>query len=642
MGKRAHCNKVNLDKKRNQRTIETKLVIVVVMENDGNKKRKIEIKREIQDTDDAQDDWKGRYNEILRVHIENRTKRMEDQRLIQKLQVDVAVAQKTIQDWTKTRTVGEEEEGKTKDDTVKEGGKVKNSTMSSINGGLDPVPSPQGPPGARVSTVIDSASSHPPLGLSTIPWDPAGSFSLADYSGITDTSFEFETGVGDVTIPEPPSVGYHYQTPAIAGYPSQSPIHPSPIPLRVSGETRAPPSPASQVQAVHHMADGSIRHSGLTNSIQFKEASTISATKESNNELIAALTKNHESNAKLQATLLAFAKANVPAKKGELLNTNDTNFKVQRTTVPATAEALVESCAELVVEKNFNENLRRELAKTKSKLSVVTAKSTAEVIVANETIEKLKQELNKTKKQLITTTKQSHSPVILTGAKRSLSPRKLTTPATSDALLEMSTNLVESKKLIRKLEADLAAAMKKGSEAPSKLTLTGKTKSVTAMPSKKVTDESISGSFNLKLAINRANHAEKEAKMCKDKLINEKIANRELEIKLLEAKQHSAHSHVSNNARDAIQSIAQEVITDEDNTTSSDDEEASGYKKDEEWTIMFKQLREYYLVYDTCKVPYLRNDNGSPYFHLGRWVRTQRAQKTQKKLDAARVAKLNT
>ena len=607
------------------------------MENAGNKKRKIEIKREIQDTDDAQDDWKGRYNEILRVHIENKTKRTEDQRLIQKLQVDVAVAQKTIQDWTKTRTVGEEEEGKTKDDTVKEGGKVKNSTMSSINGGLDPVPSPQGPPGARVSTVIDSASSHPPLGLSTIPWDPAGSFSLADYSGITDTSFEFETGVGDVTIPEPPSVGYHYQTPAIAGYPSQSPIHPSPIPLRVSGETRAPPSPASQVQAVHHMADGSIRHSGLTNSIQFKEASTISATKESNNELIAALTKNHESNAKLQATLLAFAKANVPAKKGELLNTNDTNFKVQRTTVPATAEALVESCAELVVEKNCNEKLRREL-ETKSKLinewtnklPVVTAKSTAEVIAANETIEKLKQELNKTKKQLITTTKQSHSPVILTGAKRSLSPRKLTTPATSDALLEMSTNLVESKKLIRKLEADLAAAMKKGSEAPSKLTLTGKTKSVTIMPSNKVTDGSIGSSLNLKLA--------KQAEMYKDKLENLKIAYRELEIKLLEAKQHSAHSHASNNARDAIQSSGQEVITDEDNTTSSDEEDTSGCEKDKKWTIMYEQLREYRLDNGDCRVSYSTPKNG-PYFKLGRWVRAQRTKKT---LDAAKIAKLNS
>ena len=610
------------------------------MENAGNKKRKIEIKREIQNTDDAQDDWKDRYNEILRVHIENKTKRTEDQRLIQKLQVDVAVAQKTIQDLTKTQTVGEEkeeEEGKKKDDTVKEGGKVKDSTMSSISGGLDPTPSPQSPPGARVSTVTDSASSHPPLELSTIPRDPACSLPVADHSGINATSFDLETEGGDVTIPEPPLVGYRYQTPAIVGSPSPLLIHESPIPSRVPGVIGAPPSPASQLQAAHHMVDGSTRHSGLTSSIQFQEAGTISAMKESNNELIAALAKHHstlmsnnESNAKLQATLLDVG-------------------KVQRTTVPATAEALVESCAELVVEKNCNEKLRREL-ETKSKLinewtnklPVVTAKSTAEVIAANETIEKLKQELNKTKKQLITTTKQSHSPVILTGAKRSLSPRKLTTPATSDALLEMSTNLVESKKLIRKLEADLAAAMKKGSEAPSKLTLTGKTKSVTAMPSKKVTDESISGSFNLKLAINRANHAEKEAKMCKDKLINEKIANRELEIKLLEAKQHSAHSHVSNNARDAIQSIAQEVITDEDNTTSSDDEEASGYKKDEEWTIMFKQLREYYLVYDTCKVPYLRNDNGSPYFHLGRWVRTQRAQKTQKKLDAARVAKLNT
>ena len=600
------------------------------MENDGNKKRKIEIKREIQDTDDAQDDWKGRYNEILRVHIENRTKRMEDQRLIQKLQVDVAVAQKTIQDLTKTQTVGEEkeeEEGKKKDDTVKEGGKVKDSTMSSISGGLDPTPSPQSPPGARVSTVTDSASSHPPLELSTIPRDPACSLPVADHSGINATSFDLETEGGDVTIPEPPLVGYRYQTPAIVGSPSPLLIHESPIPSRVPGVIGAPPSPASQLQAAHHMVDGSTRHSGLTSSIQFQEAGTISAMKESNNELIAALAKHHstlmsnnESNAKLQATLLDVG-------------------KVQRTTVPATAEALVESCAELVVEKNFNENLRRELAKTKSKLSVVTAKSTAEVIVANETIEKLKQELNKTKKQLITTTKQSFSSAILTGAKHSLSPRKLTTPATNDALLEMSTNLVESKELIKRLEADLAAAMKKGSEAPSKLTLTGKTKSVTTMTSKEVTDESISGSLSLKLAINRANHAEKQAEMYKDKLENEKIAYRELQIILLEAKQHSAHPPASNNARVAIQSIAQAVITDEDNTTSSDEEEASGSKKDKEWTIMFKQLRDYRLLKGKCNVPYPKSGDNGPYFKLGRWVR---AQRTRKKLDATKIAKLNS
>ena len=591
------------------------------MENDGNKKRKIEIKREIQDTDDAQDDWKGRYNEILRVHIENRTKRMEDQRLIQKLQVDVAVAQKTIQDLTKTQTVGEEkeeEEGKKKDDTVKEGGKVKDSTMSSISGGLDPTPSPQSPPGARVSTVTDSASSHPPLELSTIPRDPACSLPVADHSGINATSFDLETEGGDVTIPEPPLVGYRYQTPAIVGSPSPLLIHESPIPSRVPGVIGAPPSPASQLQAAHHMVDGSTRHSGLTSSIQFQEAGTISAMKESNNELIAALAKHHstlmsnnESNAKLQATLLDVG-------------------KVQRTTVPATAEALVESCAELVVEKNFNENLRRELAKTKSKLSVVTAKSTAEVIVANETIEKLKQELNKTKKQLITTTKQSFSSAILTGAKHSLSPRKLTTPATSDALLEMSTHLVESKELNKKLEADLAAAMKKGSEASPKLTLTGKTKSVTIMPSNKVTDGSIGSSLNLKLA--------KQAEMYKDKLENLKIAYRELEIKLLEAKQHSAHSHASNNARDAIQSSGQEVITDEDNTTSSDEEDTSGCEKDKKWTIMYEQLREYRLDNGDCRVSYSTPKNG-PYFKLGRWVRAQRTKKT---LDAAKIAKLNS
>ena len=77
--------------------------------------------------------WKERYTELLRVHIDNKTQRSDDQRWIQKLQVDLAVAHQTIQELTNRLTASDDDEGKKNDDNTGTKGGTVNGSIESNN-----------------------------------------------------------------------------------------------------------------------------------------------------------------------------------------------------------------------------------------------------------------------------------------------------------------------------------------------------------------------------------------------------------------------------------------------------------------------------------------------------------------------------